>query len=85
MAVNSYLEYGGVQPGESVGHAPDKTASTATVQLGENDLGQVASRLGVDKNDLLAANPQIKDPSKTNGRSGHPPPRQNEDQHQRGR
>jgi hypothetical protein len=38
--------------------------STATVQLGENNLSQVASRLGVDKDDLLLANPQIKDASK---------------------
>ena len=38
--------------------------STTTVQLGENNLGQVANRLGVDKDDLLLANPQIKDPSK---------------------
>jgi LysM repeat protein len=38
--------------------------STTTVQLGESNLNQVANRLGVDTNDLLAANPQIQDPSK---------------------
>jgi hypothetical protein len=64
MAVNSFIQFKGVGQGEASNTPSDKTASTATVQLGENDLGQVASRLGVDKNDLLAANPQIKDPSK---------------------
>jgi hypothetical protein len=39
-------------------------ASTTSVRLGESNLGQVADRLGVDKDDLLLANPQIKDPSK---------------------
>jgi LysM domain len=38
--------------------------STATVQVGEQNLGQVADRLGVNKQDLLNANPQIKDPTK---------------------
>ena len=50
------------------------TTSTATVQVGEHDLGQVADRLGVDRQALLQANPQIKDPSKlTAGQDIHLP------------
>jgi hypothetical protein len=38
--------------------------TTTTVKMDEKDLGQVANRLGVPQQDLLQANPQIKDPSK---------------------
>ena len=73
MAVDTFMQFKSVQ-GEATDDNSNKTASTATVQLGESDLGQVASRLGVDKNDLLAANPQIKDPSKlTAGQDIHLP------------
>ncbi|HKS72670.1 MAG TPA: LysM peptidoglycan-binding domain-containing protein, partial [Terriglobales bacterium] len=40
------------------------SSANATVQVGENSLGQVAKRLGVDADELLMANPQIKDPWK---------------------
>ena len=43
---------------------PDLRSHAATVQLGETTLQQVARRLNVDPNELLAANPQIKDPSR---------------------
>ena len=74
MAVNAYLEING-RPGPSTSK-PDAidTLSTsfgatqtstppATVQVGEQTLGQVADRLGIDKDQLLQANPHIKDPS----------------------
>lgn len=49
-------------------------SSTATVQVGEHDLGQVADRLGVAKQALLQANPQIQDPSNlTAGQDIHLP------------
>ena len=42
----------------------DSASSNATVQFGESSLSQVASRLGIDPDELLFANPQIKDPWK---------------------
>lgn len=39
------------------------TGATITVQLGENSLSQVAKRLGMNPDDLLMANRQLKDPS----------------------
>ena len=43
---------------------PDLSSHLATVQVGETTLQQVARRLNVDPDDLLLANPQIKDPFK---------------------
>lgn len=40
------------------------SCSPATVQLGETNVQQVARRLNVDPDDLLLANPQVKDPFK---------------------
>jgi hypothetical protein len=58
-----YMNYGDVK-GESVGQShPNEMQAPATVQLGEKNIGQVAERLGVSKDDLLRANPQINDPS----------------------
>ena len=76
MAVNSYLTIDG-RPGPSTSqpdavdllsfnHAVSQPASATrpeTVQVGETDMGQIAGRLGIDKEQLLSANPHIKDPS----------------------
>jgi hypothetical protein len=51
----------GSTPGAAGSFNPE---TTTTVKLDEKDLGQVANRLGVAKQDLLQANPQINDPSK---------------------
>ena len=61
MALEIYMKIGDVQGERS---DPTKTISTATVQLGENNLSQVAQRLGIDLDSLLRANPQVSDPNK---------------------
>jgi Domain of unknown function (DUF4157)/LysM domain len=43
--------------------APQSSTPLARVQQGETDLKQVARRLNVDPDELLLANPQIKDPT----------------------
>ena len=49
--------------------------SVTTAQVGENSLSQIAARLGVDLQSLLAANPQIPDPNKVQaGQDIHLPP-----------
>jgi hypothetical protein len=48
----------------SYDYTSSDSTTVATVQLGETNLTQVASRLKIDPDDLLLANPQIKDPSK---------------------
>jgi LysM repeat protein len=74
MAVNSYLTIDG-RPGPSAskqdaidvlsfGASQTTAAPPATVQVGEQNLGQVAARLGVDPSLLQQANPHITDPSK---------------------
>jgi LysM repeat protein len=52
-------------------------AAAATVQVGEDNLSQVAQRLGVDLESLRRANPQVSDSGKTQaGQEIHlPPPR----------
>jgi len=76
MAVNAYLTIDG-RPGPSTSkqdavdllsfsHGVTQPATAThpdTVQVGETDLGQVATRLGLDKEHLLSANPHIKEPS----------------------
>ena len=61
MAVNNYLAIDG-RPGPSTSKQ-DAVSQPATVQVGETDMGQVAGRLGIDKEHLRSANPHIKDPS----------------------
>lgn len=73
MAVNAYLQIDGrsgpstskADAIESFGPGASQSAATqpATVQAGENSMGQVAGRLGVDESLLQQANPHIKDPS----------------------
>lgn len=76
MAVNAYLTVDG-RPGPSTSKQgavdllsfsygasqPASVTHPDTVQVGETDMGQVAGRLGIDKEHLLSANPHIKDPS----------------------
>lgn len=64
MALDTFMNFGDIK-GEST-DSPHKDwieKSTTTVQVRENSLEQLASRLGVNHSDLLAANPHIKDPS----------------------
>jgi LysM repeat protein len=71
VAVNAYLEIGGnPSPSTSKGGAIDilgfgtqTPTQPATVQVGEQTMGQVAGRLGLNPDQLLAANPHIKDPN----------------------
>lgn len=75
MALNTYIQLGGPGEASGVGHQAS-SIPTATVQLGEHNISQVASRLGFNKEDLLVANPQIKDPSNLNvGQEIHLPTR----------
>ena len=72
MAVDAYLIING-RPGPST-TTPDAIAPLSnssgtqtptqptTVQVGEQSMAHVASRLGVSHDQLLQANPQIKDP-----------------------
>jgi LysM repeat protein len=59
MAINSVGGTGAAGPG---GSSPENEG-VATVRVGENTVSDVASRLGLDANTLLQANPQIKDPN----------------------
>ena len=47
--------------------------SAATVQVGENNLSQVAQRLGIDLNSLMQANPRLVDGSVNPGQDIHLP------------
>jgi len=66
MAFDYFMNFGDIK-GESTDlhkDGPDLERFPATtVQLGENQIGQVADRLGMSKESLLQANPQLVDPS----------------------
>jgi len=70
-----FMNYGGIK-GEPTGQSHrDELQMPATVLVGEKNIGQVANRLGLSKDDLLRANPQIKDPSNLKvGQEIHLPP-----------
>ena len=57
-----FMNYGDMK-GESVRQSHHNEMQVpATVQLGERNIGQVAERLGISKNDLLVANPADQGP-----------------------
>jgi hypothetical protein len=56
---NAFVNFGDIK-GESSGDQHRDWIET--VKFGENSLDQVADRLGIQRNHLLSANPQIKDP-----------------------
>jgi len=72
MAMDIYMNLGDIK-GEST---DSQHKDWAAVKAGETNIGQVATRLGVDKDALMMANPHIKDPLKLNvGQEIQLPPR----------
>ena len=66
MAMDVYMKLGDIKGESTDKDHKDWAAVTTPVQAGETNIGQVATRLGVDKGALLTANPHIKDPLNLN-------------------
>ncbi|HMK22698.1 MAG TPA: LysM domain-containing protein [Terriglobales bacterium] len=75
--LDAYMKIDGLK-GEAADNRHPDSIETTTVKVGENSLSQVADRLGVNHDQLLSANPQIKDPRYLQvGQEVHLPPHPN--------